>query len=1456
VCQVTTPPRAPAPGSGPARFRPTRCGVVNLWDYRDDEFVFADGRLVLRGPNGSGKTKALEVLFPFLFDGRIEPRRLNPFAGEERTMRSNLLYRGQESTYAYVWMEFRHDPDPGGGSDPGADSGPEVVTVGVGLRAQRQTDRVTRWYFVVDGQIGRDFSLLGPDDRPLTRNQLKAQIGAERITDKPNEHRTAVDARLFGLGIERFEQLLTLILTLRRPQLAKHLDPKGLSRTLSDGLRPLDGALIEEAAHSFSDIENLQRVLDGLVQADQAAAAFLAGYATYVRTHARAACDTVTERLTVVRGTRDGLVEAIAAERRSARARDQAREHHTHCQQEQQRFAAKLNSLKESPAYRSRAQLSHLADVTGQLAEAAARDQERAARTLGEVGRRRQRLDRSQEAVILAQAEVTRVAADLLEAAADAGIGWSGTDSADDGQLAERTLARVTAREDDVAVLRAALLALVEARRLRDRAERDLERVLQRHAAAEAAVVAAEAAVAGARTELVTAVTGWGDRHAPTLDRLERLLPEPAEPVVRLAQRLVTDLAAAITEADRLDTADLPELVDSATGPALQTGREAVATAREEARRQSVEIEGWQAERAVIAAEHDQAPPPFAARTATRDGRVGAPFWATVDFAADVDDATAAAVEAALHAANLLDAWVSADGAGPGDSAGATTDVPDSDTELRALRVDARPPGRTLAEVLVAEPDGPVGVDVVGSILASVTLLDGLPDEPPGGSSPGPSPTVWTSGRFRSGIQLGAHRKPHAEYIGTTARARRRAARLAVLDEQLVNGESALAHIRSRITDLEQVLAAAGVARQNLPSLAPVRQAVRAVDAAAGALRALNAELDERRSAVDQAIAAAGGAERVLHSSAAQRDMPTDTAGIDRVAAAVVRFNRVVSQLDAARRTATGRVEQAASAADEVETAEQAMQDAAEQAELSQAEHRTREEELRTLREAVGSTVDDLDRDIRQTADALDRANTDERHAQRAEIEASTAAGRAEERILSANRAVLSAVQEAQRDARRLAPYAGSDVRGALRLPAGTPRWPGSAEQWRDPEQLTTALGEHLSTDPHADLHPLPHEAEELLAGIVAVTADLRPSENSLKSSRTRVSASMAELQNQLAAAGHEYRPEFQTDDDVIVVRVADEQGFSSIHDFAQHMATARRDQEQLLTEAERRVFEDALLGRLAQQIHDRTTEARDLIAEMNREMRRRRMSSGATVGIGWELADSLDAAQRTVSRLLDRDAALLTPDDLATLRAHFAGQIKDLRAQRPDRPYVEVLAEALDYRSWRTFVLTLVGPDGREDRLTQARHSTLSGGEQSVSLHLPLFAAAHVLLSSASPTCPRLLALDEAFAGIDDPGRNELLGLTAQFDLDLFMTGYDLWATYPTVPACAHYDLAHSAVEHTVSSLLMVWDGKELLTDTEITDHEGDLAAALGSPGTRRRPDGGIVSQKLDAAEDFGVDE
>jgi hypothetical protein len=39
----------------PHRFRLSRAGVLNVWQYDEQVFTFADGRLLLRGTNGAGQ---------------------------------------------------------------------------------------------------------------------------------------------------------------------------------------------------------------------------------------------------------------------------------------------------------------------------------------------------------------------------------------------------------------------------------------------------------------------------------------------------------------------------------------------------------------------------------------------------------------------------------------------------------------------------------------------------------------------------------------------------------------------------------------------------------------------------------------------------------------------------------------------------------------------------------------------------------------------------------------------------------------------------------------------------------------------------------------------------------------------------------------------------------------------------------------------------------------------------------------------------------------------------------------------------------------------------------------------------------------------------------------------------------------------------------------------------------
>ncbi len=53
---------------------PRRVGLVNYWYYDEEEFEFANGKLLLRGSNGSGKSVTMQSLIPLLLDGNKSPR--------------------------------------------------------------------------------------------------------------------------------------------------------------------------------------------------------------------------------------------------------------------------------------------------------------------------------------------------------------------------------------------------------------------------------------------------------------------------------------------------------------------------------------------------------------------------------------------------------------------------------------------------------------------------------------------------------------------------------------------------------------------------------------------------------------------------------------------------------------------------------------------------------------------------------------------------------------------------------------------------------------------------------------------------------------------------------------------------------------------------------------------------------------------------------------------------------------------------------------------------------------------------------------------------------------------------------------------------------------------------------------------------------------------------------------
>ena len=56
------------------RWHMHRMGFINFWLYDEETFLFADGRLLLRGQNGSGKSVTTQSLIQMCIRDRVRRR--------------------------------------------------------------------------------------------------------------------------------------------------------------------------------------------------------------------------------------------------------------------------------------------------------------------------------------------------------------------------------------------------------------------------------------------------------------------------------------------------------------------------------------------------------------------------------------------------------------------------------------------------------------------------------------------------------------------------------------------------------------------------------------------------------------------------------------------------------------------------------------------------------------------------------------------------------------------------------------------------------------------------------------------------------------------------------------------------------------------------------------------------------------------------------------------------------------------------------------------------------------------------------------------------------------------------------------------------------------------------------------------------------------------------------------
>jgi uncharacterized protein (TIGR02680 family) len=1361
--------------SGAPRWRLHRGGILNIWQFGERVLDFSDGRVILQGANGSGKSRTLELLLPLCLDGDFH--HLGAKGYDSVSIRRLMLddYSGGPNRIGYAWVELCR---------ASADGGEEFLTSGVGVRASRATqDIANSWRFVTPLRVGTDFELVSNDKVPLDQKELRERIGVDAVMDDAGPMQQRLAATVYGIeDARRYEDLLHLLRTLRNPDVGVRAVEGQLEEYLSMALPPLDPEVTKRLAIQFQDLEAIRESMRRLSLAQKALSEFLLTYRQYAARVTRERADSVFAGRTSLSAhlkAAEGRSRDLAKERK---ARDEAYGALQQLEVLTQTLEAEIRELSGSPEY---------SDVTArrQVLDA---QRESAASALSQAAACRAAEDIASTAVLSALQHVGQGAraAHRAAAAARANFGKAGMALAllpvppadPDALLTTRTdqvpvgvsphdppdeVTRVEVPALDLDALADGIRAsTAQSERARQAAEecsvtashlqQIAENLEQEHKAVDTLRMRAEDAAKAAKraserrrdvaVESTTEAQGWLDEVR------EWLAATPSCSALAGEPPLLPEAADLVSSADQADA--FRRRCQDWLLPAMRDAQAVLTVARGQLQALEDEAAALSEELEARRAGADLLPPPPPHSTSDRFGRPGAAFFQLVDFNPSLSERERAGLEASMQGSGLLNAWVSADG-----------HVTDPDLQDLIATPESSSSGEdddeTLLAVLVPAHDCAVATGTVTRLLASVRLA----------ANPAASALMGLilsrTGRWRAGALTGAWGKDMAEYVGPAAREASRLRRIAALSTLLEEWQTRRELQRLQSEDARTHLAAWEEHVRGFPGTAPVAVAQSQL------ATAREAEAEAERTARDRGSdhAAADGAWQAKYGEFTRR---ASGAGLPETSSAI------------ARRLGEVRLAIAAAA-------------------------------------ALTSSLDDqylpaVTQAARPLADFAAAADT------RRKVEADALTRR--DAYIGAERALTLHIESLGFDSQEFDTRL-SGLRG--RLEAANSEIPKVREKREQAKTNATRIETLHGADPaieqgkrqELDKHEARFDSAVAVAGLwaAAVGSDQPPPaarEDALQAAASwSADTSEADLVNVLQALRTSLPPGYDAraieNDGVLAILVSDGEGSHPAAMAAARAALRLAEHEEQLDARYQDIFEDFLLHDLAERLREQIDAADHLCQRMNAILARAQSSQGIHVQLAWTQSPALDDVTRDALALVRTSFTTRTSDQDARLRDALRELIEAER-DKHDAHYGEVLTRALDYRDWYAFTVRVrdTGPDGQ---LRNRMLRRLSSGETRVASYVTLFAAVAAFydtLDTDGSTPLRLVLLDEAFERVDDPTKTRLLELLASLDIDWVITWPGGSVLSAKIDRMHIYDIFRPTGAPGMAFVHTTWDGIE----------------------------------------------
>ncbi len=1346
-----------------------RMGFVNFWLYDDEVFQFADGRLLLRGANASGKSITTQSIIPFILDGDRTPGRLDPFGSGDRKMEYYFLGNGEkDDVTGYLFLEFKKE---------GIE---QYRTIGIGQRAQRGKP-MDFWGFIIldNRRIGKDLYLykeVGDKKIPHTRQILKNLLGeGNPLVTRQREYMELVNKYLFAFPrLEQYNQFIQLMIKVRAPKLSRDFKPSDIYKILNESLQTLSDTDLRPMVEAMEKMDDIQARLEGQQAASKA--------------------------LKSLRKEYDKYVAYVRAQKGRALLQWQSRYSEYTGQLNQKQQALETYTAEQQDRT---AKGEELAVTTETL------KREKAALDIGSIQESIDRLtERRHE-----EGQSRQIAADLENKI-----------KTYDAKLvrSEKTRCQIQERAEAYKRDAAALIQMLTEldRVLQSGCLEDLANLLPEPPVPDIGPVQRERLLTEGESRLLE-LSQQVQQGLTRLYEVERLLEDLSQHEEKLArfrcerdefqeqrdtaQRLEDDCRDRLIEGFALlpgqlkelplkqaDVNKLTRLISAYKGPQDSGSCQSLlADCRDERQGELLrlqadtnaslrairkEIQSLDEELAQLRLITEAVPVrpekvDKARQLLAQRGISFLPFYEAVEFEESTTTEEQALLEMQLTDTGLLDALVVA----PPDLPKAMVLLKDLSDAL--IDIEAEPAHEPVTGLRPADCAEPLR-QTVAAILKGFSSVE----------TSQASIVLSRDGYYRHGL-LEGHSLPEEGpvYLGRQARQAALQRRIASTEEERLGWENKAEQCRTELGQWENSLQILKEEYTTLPDF----------------------------SDLDQSISIREGAEQhCRHLEEAVRSQEEETA---RVRERKQKADRAV--IEVCRLLPYGRTKEA------YEQAQGALQKGSRT--VRSLTHKINDwekenTEIRHLQEQQALYQEGRD-------DTVERLKVQEQNLSvlAAEITALEQIANSPENKEKARR-----YEEISRELQRLD---GEDRQNQVRLgqllieiknlQTATA---DLADHCADARQRRDVAQDYFREDLYIDrILPDTGAAGPALLAEAEKASHLPEALDSKNIGEMVTSLHGALQKNQGPLTEYHTALENYFDEDnsgygFLRRRARIVSAWHSqtvyLHDFSNILEEAIDMTKALIQEEDRKLFEDVLSNTLSRKLSNRIAESKAWITDMSRLMMDMDTSMGLNFSLSWKARpqDSPEAlAVGELEKLLSRDVQLLTQDDMDKVARHFRSRIKhDKEAAAANDEtvnYADLVRDALDYRQWYEFKMSFQRPDEPKRELTNSAFNKFSGGEKALAMYVPLFAAVNAQYrKSDRKDYPRLIALDEAFAGVDDRNISSMFDLVQQLDFDYIMNSQALWGCYPTVQKLRIAELLRPANADVVTVINYDWNGKE----------------------------------------------